>query len=53
MVDPIYEDLPEDDELTFLKLEAVYRSLCDQNVFETLRNQKKTVSSRLKNFFST
>jgi hypothetical protein len=38
MLDSIYDNLPDDDELTFLKLEMAYRQECDNAVFEAQRN---------------
>lgn len=38
MLDPIYDDLPDDDELSFLKLEAAYHQECDNAVFDAQRN---------------
>jgi len=40
MLDPIYEDLPDDEELIFLKLESAYRQSCEQHVFEAQRNEE-------------
>jgi hypothetical protein len=40
MLDPIYDDLPDDEELIFLKLESDYRDRCERNVHQTLQNQE-------------
>lgn len=40
MLDPIYADLPDDEELIFLKLESAYREACERNVFEAQRNEE-------------
>jgi len=38
MLDSIYDDLPDDDELTFLRLESAYREQCDNSIFDAQRN---------------
>jgi hypothetical protein len=40
MLDPIYDDLPDDEELMFLKLESAYREACEQNIIEVQRNEE-------------
>jgi hypothetical protein len=39
MLDPIYDDLPDEEELIFLKLESAFRETCERNVFEAQRNE--------------
>jgi hypothetical protein len=39
MLDPLYDDLPDDEVLTFLKLEKSYREACKRNIFEQQRNE--------------
>jgi hypothetical protein len=41
MLDAIYEDLPDDEELIFLKLESAYRQTCEENAFEAGRNKEQ------------
>ena len=38
MLESIYDDLPDDDKLTFLKLEAAYRKECENAVFDAQKN---------------
>ncbi len=40
MLDPIYDDLPDDEELIFLKLESAYRETCERNALEAQRNEQ-------------
>jgi hypothetical protein len=40
MLETIYDDLPESDEMTFLKLEASYREQCERGAFEAQRNEQ-------------
>jgi hypothetical protein len=39
MFDPLYNDLPDDEGLIFLKLERAYREACERNAFEAKRNE--------------
>jgi hypothetical protein len=39
MLDPLYNDLPDDEGLIFLKLESAYREACERNTFEARRNE--------------
>jgi hypothetical protein len=40
MPDPIYDDLPDEEELIFLKLESAFRETCERNVIELQRNEE-------------
>src|ERR1043166_2742924 len=40
MIDPIYDDLPDDEELAFLKLEREYRDRCESDAFDAKRNEE-------------
>ena len=39
MLDSVYDDLPDDEELVFLKLESAYREVCERTVLEAQRNE--------------
>jgi hypothetical protein len=39
MLDPLYNDLPDDEGLIFLKLESAYRQACERDAFEAQRNE--------------
>lgn len=40
-MDDIYADLPDDEELAFLKLEDAYRSACERAAFEAQNNEER------------
>lgn len=41
MSDTIYDDLPDNDELAFLKLESAFREQCDNNAFQIEQNEER------------
>ena len=40
MLDAIYDDLPDEEEMIFLKLESAFRGNCERSVFEAQRNEQ-------------